>query len=447
MVKKRFLIAAALTLTLSLNACGTQGDGVSVQRADQLTAAAQAEERFVGIVDSQDVLQIQRDSTKTIEELYVSVGQKVEAGDKLFTYDSAALELDLEKAQLEVEKMQNEQTTYAGQLETLEKQLSRTYDESSKVRLTLEINTLKTTQMENDYNLAAKEEEISKLQEMLDNIDITAPAAGTVRQIDETGESGAYITIQQSGAYRVKGMINEMSIGSGIMEGARVKIFSRVDSSQTWMGTVAYIDLEDASQNNTDYWNSYGMTDTMTTSSSYPFYVDLDDTEGLLLGQHIYMEVAAVETGLDGLWVPENYLTDLTVDEETFETTAKVWADNGRGKLEQKTVSLGMYDSMTGSYEILSGLTAEDYVADPAAPGCESGAATVRREPEDFGGAAVPEATGDAAVPEEESIPGEESLPEEAIIPEMETISEEEAVAADPLPGEATAPTGETTGE
>ncbi|MBQ7800973.1 MAG: efflux RND transporter periplasmic adaptor subunit [Oscillospiraceae bacterium] len=432
MVKKRFVITAALALALSLNACGAQGDGISVQRADQLTAAARAEERYVGIVDSQDVLKIQRDSTKTIEELYVSVGQKVEAGDKLFTYDSAALELDLEKAQLEVEKMQNEQTTYAGQLETLEKQLKRTYDESTKVRLTLEINTLKTTQMENDYNLAAREEEITKLQEMLDNIDITAPAAGTVRQIDETGESGAYITIQQSGAYRIKGMVNEMSIGSGIMEGTRVKIFSRL-SSQVWMGTVAYIDLEDASQNNTDYWNSYGMTDTMTTSSSYPFYVDLDDTEGLLLGQHVYMEVAAVETGLEGLWVPENYLTDMAFDEETGETTAKVWADNGRGKLEQRDVSLGMYDGMTGSYEILSGLTAEDYVADPAVPGCEAGASTVRREPEDFGGAVL-------------ATTGEEMSSDEVIIPEEEIITEETALA-DPLPGEATAPAGETTGE
>lgn len=435
MANKRIFIAAVLALTLSISGCGGGGDGVSVQRADELTAAAQAEERFVGMVVSQNVLQIQRDNTKTIEELYVSVGQKVEAGEKLFTYDSAALELDLEKAQLEVEKMSNEQITYADQLEKLEKQLSRTYDESTKVRLTLEINTLKTTQMENDYNLAAKEEEIAKLEEMLANIDITAPAAGTVRQIDETGESGAYITIQQSGAYRIKGMINEMSMGSGIMSGARVKIFSRTDSSLVWMGTVAYIDTEDSSQNNTDYWNNYGMVDSMTTSSTYPFYVDLDDTTGLLMGQHVYMEVEqAAGDVMPGLWIPENYLTDMVFSEETGETTAQVWADNGKGRLEQKQVVLGMYDSMTGSYEILSGLAAEDYVADPAAPGCENGAATVRRESEDFN---TPVVTQPAAEETAASEIMEETIPAEPM-PEIE-----EEPTAEPAPE----PAGETTGE
>ena len=434
MAKRIVLIALVGMLVLGMCACASQGEGISVQRADELAAASLAADRYVGMVVSDNVVEIQRDSTKTIEELYVAVGQKVQAGDKLFTYDSDALELDLEKAQLEVEKMTNEQTDYAQQLEKLEKQLKNTYNDSTKVRLTLEINTLKTEQMENDYNLAAKEKEIETLKEMLENIDITTPVEGTVRKIDEQGESGAYITIQQSGAYRVKGMVNEMSIGSGIMEGARVKVFSRVDNSKTWMGTVAYIDLEDASQNTSDYWYS-GSSDTMTTSSSYPFYVDLDSTEDLLLGQHLYMEVVSEEEKT-GLWVPDNYLTDMGFNEETGESTAKVWADNGNGRLEQRDVVLGMYDGMTGTYEILSGLAAEDYVADPAAPGCEAGASTVRREPEDFGGAA--ETTASTA-------PAETILETQAGETIVATVTDEtiEETVADETAAE---PTGETEG-
>lgn len=435
MVKRMVLIALAGLLALGMCACASQGGGISVQRADELAAAGLAEDRYVGMVVSDNVVEIQRDSTKTIEELYVTVGQKVQAGDKLFTYDSDALELDLEKAQLEVEKMTNEQTDYAEQLEKLEKQLSYTYNDSTKVRLTLEINTLKTEQMQNDYNMAAKNKEIENLKEMLENIDITTPVEGTVRKIDEQGESGAYITIQQSGAYRIKGMVNEMSIGNGIMEGARVKVFSRVDSEKVWMGTIAYIDLEDASQNNSDYWYS-GSSDTMTTSSSYPFYVDLDSTEDLLLGQHVYMEVAAEEE-LTGLWIPENYLVDMGFNEETGEMTAGVWADNGHGRLEQKAVVLGMYDGMTGSYEILSGLAAEDYVADPATPGCEAGASTVRRESDDFGGAAETTASSE---PVETIL---ETLADETVVA---TVMEETIVAT--VTDEASAETtGETAGE
>lgn len=386
MAKRIASMALAGVLALSLCACASRDGGVSVLRADELTAAGLAEDRYIGMVVSNDVEQIQRDSTKTITDVYVTVGQKVSAGDKLFTYDSDALELDLEKAQLEVDKMTNEQTDYASKLEKLENQLKNTYDTSSQTRLTLEINTLKTQQMENDYNIAAKNKEIEKLRQMLENVDITAPVDGTVRKIDEQGDSGAYITIQQSGAYRVQGTVNEMSIGKGIQEGARVRVFSRTESKSR-MGTIAYIDLEGGSQNSSDYW--YDSSAEMTGSTNYPFYVDLDSTEGLLLGQHVYMEVTPDEQEQTGLWVPENYLVDMSYDEESGEITAQLWADNGRGRLEKRKVTLGMYDDRTGSYEILSGLTSDDYVADPNTPGCEAGAATSRRDSGDFGSAAV----------------------------------------------------------
>ena len=100
MMKKLTLIVTALALMLGICACGSDGAGISVQRADQLAAAGQAGDRYAGMVVSENVVEIQRDSSKTVEELYVEVGQEVKAGDKLFSYDSDALELDLEKAQL-----------------------------------------------------------------------------------------------------------------------------------------------------------------------------------------------------------------------------------------------------------------------------------------------------------------------------------------------------------
>ena len=385
MMKKLTLIVTALALMLGICACGSDGAGISVQRADQLAAAGQAGDRYAGMVVSENVVEIQRDSSKTVEELYVEVGQEVKAGDKLFSYDSDALELDLEKAQLEVEKMENEQADYTEQLAKLEKQLSRTSNSSTKVRLTLEINTLKTTMMENDYNLASRKQEIEKLQEMLQNVDITTPVDGTIRQIDEEGQTGVYIMVQQSGAYRVQGNINEMSMGGSLMPGARVKIYSRV-SDQVWMGTVEQIDTENPVQNDNNMY--YGPSDNMTMTSTYPFYVTLDSVEGLLLGQHVYMEVEMQEQAMPGLWIPENFLTEITTDEQTFEMSAKVWVAGSNGKLTQRTVSLGMQDYMTGCYEILSGLAPEDYVADPMNPGCESGAPVTYREAEDFGGGA-----------------------------------------------------------
>ncbi len=424
---KRILTALlALVLLGTLCACGSEDGAVAVQRADQLALAGKAQERYAGIVVSENVVEITRDSSKRVEELYVALGQEVRAGDKLFSYDSDELELELEKTQLEVEKMTNEQTTYTEQLEKLEKKLAKTRSESEKVRLTLEINTLKTTMMENDYNLKAKDKAIATLQEMLQNIDITAPVDGTIRKVDEEGQSGSYITIQQSGAYRVQGMVNEMSMGGGLMVGSRMKIFSRV-SDDTWMGTVTAINTQDASQNNGEMWNSYGSVDTMTLSSSYLFDVELDSVEGLLLGQHIYLELEVEAPAMEGLWIPETFITDMGMDEQTNETTGMVWAENASGKLEQYPVVLGMYDGMTGCYEILSGITADAYLADPANPGCVAGASVSRREPRDFG---TPEATAAAAEPVEvlpEILP--ETFPETVPETAPESIPETTAVA------------------
>lgn len=380
MGKRVLTIMLAAVLMLTVCGCGGGGSGISVQRADSLRAVGLAGERYVGMVVNDNVVEITRDSTKTIAELYVAEGDTVKAGDKLFTYDSDALELDLEKTRLEVEKMENEQGTYASQQEKLEKQLSRTWSESEKVRLTLEINTLKTTQMENDYQIAAKNKEITRLEEMLRNIDITAPVDGTVRKIDEEGQNGAYITIQQSGAFRVKGRLNEMSMGS-LNIGSQVTMHSRLDDS-SWTGTVVSIDADDGSDNNNNV--NYGNYDAMTSSSSYVFYVELDSTDGLLLGQHVYMEVTGGEMPMEGLFIPESFLTDVVNDEETWEMSATVFAANDAGKLEKRTVKLGMYDGMTGCYEITEGIDGDTWLADPTNPACAEGAAVTYRDASDF---------------------------------------------------------------
>ena len=385
MEKRKIVPAVAALLALLLCACGakTGNDGVSVQRADQLSAAAQAGDRFMGVVVSENVIKVQRDSNKTVAECYVSVGQQVAEGEKLFSYDAAAAEIELDRQQLEMDKLQEERSARAAQQAELEQQLEQTETESERVRLTLEINELKTQRMESDYQIAAKEKELARLRDALDHITVVSPVEGTIRQIDEGGESGTYITIQQSGAFKVKGSINEMSLGSGLAAGARVRVISRLDSTQTWMGTVTSVELQSATQDGTDSGELSGTgRDEMTSTSSYPFFVKLDSSEGLLLGQHVYMELSNGEEQA-GLWVPQNYFIDMKTD-DLGETTAAVWAADSHGKLEKRTVSLGLYDDMTGCFAVVSGLAPEDYVADPADPGCRIGAAILNRDASDF---------------------------------------------------------------
>ena len=60
----------------------------------------------------------------------------------------------------------------------------------------------------------------------------------------------------------------------------------------------------------------------------------------------------------EGIWLYSGYIVQ---DEDT----PYVWADNGKGKLEKRTVELGKYDEGMDLYEITSGLELTDYIAWP----------------------------------------------------------------------------------
>ena len=110
----------------------------------------------------------------------------------------------------------------------------------------------------------------------------------------------------------------------------------------------------------------------MTAASRYPFYVELDDTEGLILGQHVYMELLTEEGETTG---PSVDMSFICYDEDGV--TTYVWAEN-RGKLEKRIVTVGEMNPMNGTVEILTGLTAEDYIAFPDPELCVAGAPTTR---------------------------------------------------------------------
>ena len=383
MLKKPISFILALLMVLSFAACADDGSAVPVQRADQLLYAAAAGERYAAMVVSEDVTGVTRDYSKTIAEVYVAVGDTVMAGDKLFSYDLEALELEHEKQLLELEKMKNEQTGYSEQLPKLEQQLARTYNELDKSRLNLEINTLKTTILENEYQIKAKEKSIGDIEEMLSNVDVLSPVDGTIRSINEDQSGQYYISVQRDGAYKLKGTLNEMSMYGGMSMGARVRAYSRLDENQWWDGTVIDIAMDEPEQNQGDYWYG-GAMDTMTTTSNYAFFVELDSLEGLLLGQHVYVELLTEDMG-EGLWIPESFIV-MEFDENSGEASSYVWAASKLGKLTKCPVTLGMYDGMKGAYEVVEGLSPEDFVADPMHPLCAEGANVSQRLVSDFSG-------------------------------------------------------------
>ena len=367
-----FLLAAALLLSLA--GCGAKEGAVYVQSVADLAALGGIApgDRFAGIVVSENVAEISKDGDKSVAELLVKEGDDVTEGQELFSYDTEELQLNLDKQKLELEQLNATIENYKEQIADLEKDRNRV-GTADKLQYTVQIQSLQVDLKEAELNLKAKETEVAKSENILQNATVVSPVTGRIQSISENGMDNygnplPYITIQQAGSYRVKGTLGELQRG-GIMEGSRITILSRTDETVTWSGTVSLVDYENPVQGSDNNYYYVGPTDEMTTASKYPFYVELENTEGLILGQHVYLELEVEEGETSGPAISSAFIC------YNDDGTTYVWAEN-KGKLEKRTVSVGEYNMMNDTFEILEGLTESDYIAFPDPELCVAGAPT-----------------------------------------------------------------------
>ncbi len=370
----------ALLLCLSLCACDSvEQTPVSVQSVAMITGmdAFGLGSRYAGVVQAGQTLAVEKDERLQVKELLVAQGDRVEAGQELFRYDTETLSLDLEKLRLEAEQMKASKDTKNQQIKDLEKEKSKA-GKDDQLSYTLQIQQLQIDLAELDLNMEAKQKEISRMESFLEADTVTAPISGRVQAINENGgtdEMGnplAFLTILETEVYRVKGTVNEQNAGA-LMPGEPVVIRSRLDESLFWTGTVENVDWENPVQNNEGYW---GPVDEMTQSSKYPFYISLDSDEGLMLGQHVFIEPGTPDRESQDLMLPAWCVNDP-------EGEPWVWAADSRERLEKRSLRLGEYDPEAEAYPVLEGLELTDFIA-PDSEDCHTGAPVVFYSESDF---------------------------------------------------------------
>ena len=394
------IIALCLVLGLILAGCGentgTGTDAVYVDSVGKLAGIngfAGVQNRFAGMVEPQATMKVNPEQGRTVKTTLVEEGQSVQEGDPLFVYDTEDIQLTLEQAQLEIERLDNSINTYYSEIAALEEE-KKSASEDNQLQYTIEIQNRLASIKQAEYDKKVKQSEIDKQKSQMENDTVYSTMTGVVQSIDETvldgnttdmyGQEKTYITLMASGEYRVKAKINEQNVHQ-ITSGSAVLVRSRVFEDQTWTGVISEIDTSQTEQNNNNIYYGTNNTDASQTSSSYAFYIVLDSYEGLILGQHVYVELvsesAVEENGNQVLAIPSAYLVQ--EGENWF-----VWAEKD-GKLEKRDVTLGTYYEVEDTYEILSGLTPEDYIASPR-EGLSEGQTTTRNfvqeSPEDQGG-------------------------------------------------------------
>ena len=345
----------------------TSEDAVYVDQVSAITGFGSGNglvQRYGGEVEPQETLEVKLESDRTVKQCFVKDEDKL-----------AQAQIDIEKAQGDIEVSKKQIASY--------EKAKANASSDEQLEYTTNIMTAQTAIKQSEYEIKTKELEVSNLKKKIADATVTSELDGVVQKISDTSDnsnssygsgsdSNAYITILSAGDYRIKGSVNEQNL-QDLQDlynmGATIIVHSRVDDSKTWKGTISEIKTDKAEENdnNSYYYSSSGNAD----SSSYAFYVELENSDDLILGQHVYMEEdTGDEEQKDGLWLEDYYIM------QEDDGKAYVWMADKNNQLTKQEVTLGDYDEDEMKYEITDGLTEDDYITVPQ-DGIQEGAPVI----------------------------------------------------------------------
>ena len=344
----------------------SEADAVFVVSVSEITGSGQTAvfNRFAGVVETQETREVNIEPGREIDEVFVEEGDEVGMGASLFSYKTDDIERMLWQVDIEIESMRNSINSSRAQIDVLEQE-RLSAPEEYQIDYTLQIQSLLAGISQTEYSIKTKQVEYDQLKVKLEHSVVASPMAGSVQAVNEpgsydpmTGRELAFIVIMKGGDFLIKGTVSELNLFS-LWPGMRVIIRSRIDETQTWNGTVTLIDTsrtDDGDMMGKYYYGGYGGMD---GASKYAFFVEVDSIQGLIIGQHVTIELDNGPVKItEGITLPAYYIVDA-------KTGAFVWADNGKGRLEKRKLTLGGYDEELDSYVIMSGLSQDDYIAFP----------------------------------------------------------------------------------
>ena len=242
------LLVAALVLFLVLRGGGSSEGGVYVQSVRDLTGGVGSVHQFSGVAESQKTEKIARDAQKTVKEIHVAPGDSVKKGDKLFSYDTELMQLDVQQAQLEIESIQSTISTANSQIAQYQRE-RQSVSGTERMSYDAQIQQLQAEVNSNTYQLKTKQADLDRLKQGLENADVLAPADGTIDKVGTIEEAldaeNTMVTLRNGGDLRIKGSVSEQNVMS-IAVGDPVIVRSRVDKDVTWSGTIDSIDTGSA---------------------------------------------------------------------------------------------------------------------------------------------------------------------------------------------------------
>ena len=344
--------AAAILLLRQPNQAATQDETAKIVLAKEGSVASSV--LLSGTVTAQNEQYVYYDASKgDLDEVSVSVGDKVSEGQALVKYSSTeaqaaydAASRAVAKADRHINDLNESRNTAAATpslpqagLEGATGQAAAQSSSSATAAIDSQISDARDVR-------ADAEAQLEKAQAQLNAATVLSTVEGTVVEVNRnvskspTGNSQVLVHIVSNDNLQVKGELSEYNLAN-LSVGQEVTFTSKVYPDKTWNGKISYI--SNYPKNNSEASSSLAASN---TGSKYPYTVDVtSEIGGLKQGFTVSVEVKSTSKALI---VP---ITSVVMEEEKN----YVWILDENQKAKKVEVGLGNADAE--NQEITSGLT------------------------------------------------------------------------------------------
>ena len=344
--------AAAVLLLRQPNQAATKDETAKITLAKEGSVASSV--LLSGTVTAQNEQYVYYDASKgDLDEVLVSVGDKVSEGQALVKYSSTeaqaaydAASRAVAKADRHINELNDSRNTAAATpsipqagLEGATGQAPAQSSGSATAAIDSQISDARDVR-------ADAEAQLEKAQTQLNAATVLSTVEGTVVEVNRnvskspTGNSQVLVHIVSNDNLQVKGELSEYNLAN-LSVGQEVTFTSKVYPDKTWNGKISYI--SNYPKNNSEASSSLAGSN---TGSKYPYTVDVTSEIGdLKQGFTVSVEVKSTSKAL---LVP---ITSIVMEEDKN----YVWILDENQKAKKVEVGLGNADAE--NQEITSGLT------------------------------------------------------------------------------------------
>ena len=344
--------AAAVLLLRQPNQAATKDETAKITLAKEGSVASSV--LLSGTVTAQNEQYVYYDASKgDLDEVLVSVGDKVSEGQALVKYSSTeaqaaydAASRAVAKADRHINELNESRNTAAATpsipqagLEGATGQAPAQSSGSATAAIDSQISDARDVR-------ADAEAQLEKAQAQLNSATVLSTVEGTVVEVNRnvskspTGNSQVLVHIVSNDNLQVKGELSEYNLAN-LSVGQEVTFTSKVYPDKTWNGKISYI--SNYPKNNSEASASVAGSN---TGSKYPYTVDVTSEIGdLKQGFTVSVEVKSTSKAL---LVP---ITSIVMEEDKN----YVWILDENQKAKKVEVGLGNADAE--NQEITSGLT------------------------------------------------------------------------------------------